>query len=103
MRETQKSISEWATKTFGTPDNLITIYNRFVEETNELDHLINDTEYLGNHQRLEITDECADCLIVLYQVAETLGIDLHQAVDEKMSINRKRKWKITGQGVGQHE
>ena len=90
--ETQASISTWATKTFGKPANLELIVDRFLEEVKELQS--------GTLE--DLTDECADCLIVLYQVAETAGFDLQDAVDEKMKINRARKWNTNGDGVGQH-
>jgi hypothetical protein len=31
-----------------------------------------------------------------------VGHDLSTAVDEKMSINRQRRWQLSGDGVGQH-
>jgi NTP pyrophosphatase (non-canonical NTP hydrolase) len=97
MRETQKSISTWGIKTFGMPTNPKKIVERFVEEVIELDTKSSKPSHVE-----EIIDECADCLVVLYQVATAYGFDLHEAVNIKMKINRVRKWKTSGEGVGQH-
>lgn len=92
MDETQKTISEWATTTFGKPADAEIIVDRFLEEVDELQSgAIED-----------LPNECADCLIVLYQVAETMGFDLQTAVNSKMQTNRARKWDTRGDGVGQH-
>ena len=90
--ETQVSISAWATATFGKPANLELIIDRFLEEVDELQ----------SGAATDLADECADCLVVLYQVAETAGFDLHDAVDKKMVKNRNRRWNTKGDGVGQH-
>lgn len=97
MNETQKTISEWATQTFGVPENLDPIVDRFLEE---VDELASSTASVLTLEELQ--SECADCLIVLYQVAQTGGFDLHEAVNNKMQINRSRKWDTKGDGVGQH-
>ncbi|MNY00493.1 hypothetical protein D3C86_1329890 [compost metagenome] len=41
-------------------------------------------------------------VIVLSQIAERLGLDLGEAIDRKMAINRSRKWVTAGDGTGQH-
>lgn len=94
MIENQKTISEWAEKTFGHPTRERSI-NRMLEEVTEL--AVCDREDFN-----KVSDECADILITLYQVANTFGFDLHVCVDHKMEINRARKWKIAGDGTGQH-
>lgn len=96
--ETQVSITEWAIKTFGRPEYPTTIIDRFTAEVNELE----DTAYSDSEEETNLKDECADCLIVLYQVASALGFDLHDAVDEKMQTNRARRWHVKGDGTGQH-
>jgi NTP pyrophosphatase (non-canonical NTP hydrolase) len=98
MIENQKTISEWATKTFGYPTAERSI-KRMLEEVDELKKVdVNDYR----HSFDEVSNECADVLITLYQVANTFGFDLHVCVDHKMSINRNRKWKIAGDGTGRH-
>jgi NTP pyrophosphatase (non-canonical NTP hydrolase) len=96
--ETQQTISEWANKVFGYPTAERSI-KRMLEEVEELKKV--DIED-HNHSFNEVSNECADILITLYQVANTFGFDLHACVDHKMQINRARKWKIAGDGTGQH-
>lgn len=98
MVENQKTISEWANSTFGPVTDYRAV-RRMVEEVQELVEVcecndINDMDKVSN--------ECADILVTLYQVANTFGFDLHACVDHKMQINRARKWKIAGDGTGQH-
>jgi hypothetical protein len=95
--ETQQTISEWAVKTFGYATRERSI-DRMVEEVEELKEVnVNGVEAFD-----EVSNECADILIILYQVADTFGFNLHACVDHKMEINRSRKWKIAGDGTGQH-
>lgn len=98
MIENQKTISEWANSTFGYPTKERSI-DRMLDEVDELKKL--DT-LDGKYRFNEVSNECADILITLYQVANTFGFDLHACVDHKMEINRHRKWKIAGDGTGQH-
>ena len=97
MIEDQHSISTWANKTFGYPTRQRSI-NRMMEEVIELGKIKQSDENNFN----KVSDECADILITLYQVASVYGFDLHECVDPKMQINRNRKWKIAGDGTGQH-
>jgi NTP pyrophosphatase (non-canonical NTP hydrolase) len=99
MVETQKSISEWGVKTFGYPTRARSIA-RMLDEVGELESIHVGDENIDKF--IEVSDECADILITLYQVANTFGFDLHACVDHKMQINRARKWKIAGDGTGQH-
>jgi NTP pyrophosphatase (non-canonical NTP hydrolase) len=95
MIENQKTISEWAVKTFGYPTRERSIH-RMLEEVTELS--ITDYEDFN-----KVSDECADIYITMCQVASIYGFDLHACVDHKMQINRNRKWKLAGDGTGQHE
>lgn len=97
MEESQVSIVDWARATFGKPGNYQDLALRCEEEFNELMSAVfsDDTE--------AALEECADVYIVLCQVAEALGHSLQEAVDSKMATNRARKWKVTGEGTGQHE
>lgn len=96
--ENQKSICDWAHETFGNATATTKIVDRFFEEVVELRLNAFTVPYFTQH----IQDECADCLIMLYQVAGAYGFDLQEVVDEKMKINRERKWHTTGDGTGQH-
>lgn len=103
MIETQNTISEWGIKTFGYPKSPRVIIERMLKEVQELKELV-DKECCINEATYEkIADECADIHIVMCQVMATIGFNLRSCVDHKMSINRARKWKIAGDGTGQHE
>lgn len=95
--ETQETISKWAIETFGKPQDEEIILTRFMDEVQEL-----DDKFSEGAENQAIIDECADVLIILYQVANTHGFDLHEAVNKKMQTNRARKWDTKGDGVGQH-
>ena len=98
MKEDQRSISDWAVKTFGYPTEKRSIA-RMVEEVEELKKVdLLDDKYSFD----EVSNECADIYITMCQIADTFGFDLHACVDYKMQINRNRKWKIAGDGTGQH-
>ena len=97
--ETQITISDWAISTFGHPASAKKIVERFVEEVIELDTLSAATP----PDIQKVKDECADCLIVLYQVANVYGFNLNLAVNDKMRINRNREWELRGDGTAQHK
>lgn len=100
MHETQKTISEWANKIFGIPDdNAERIMWRMLMEADELkEKLLSGEEWHSN----EVADEIADIFIVGYQCFTVLGMDAQECIDRKMKINRARKWKLNGDGTGQH-
>jgi len=99
MIENQKTISEWAEKTFGYPTRARSIA-RMLEEVEELKK-IEITDDMSSF--IKVADECADIYITMCQVASTFGLNLHVCINDKMQINRARKWKIAGDGTGQHE
>lgn len=124
MKETQKTIKQWADDTFGLPDPPPSTrkYLRLLEEVVELciaggatyqeirdivykiipvSNIYNPNEKI-NPQPDKIPSELADCEIVLRYLAEMNDIDLNDEVDIKMRINRSRKWTKTGGGCGQH-
>jgi NTP pyrophosphatase (non-canonical NTP hydrolase) len=98
MIENQKTISEWAEKTFGyvAPERSI---SRMLEEVEELKNINLSNEKSSFN---EVSNECADIFITMCQIASTWGFNLQACVDHKMQINRARKWKIAGDGTGRH-
>ena len=42
-------------------------------------------------------------MILLHRLVGFVGKDLADEVDAKMNINRNRQWRLSGDGVGQHE
>lgn len=97
--ETQKTICDWADRTFGFPKSLEVSIKRMLEEVEELKGI----DYKSSVTNLEkVADECADIYITLVRVMGTIGYDLHSCVNHKMQINRARKWKRNGDGTGKH-
>jgi len=85
MNETQKTVSQWADETFGLASSNTRVAARANEEMAELLRALttNDTDQ-------KAVEEAADVVIVLYRLAERMGMDLHSEIDRKMSINRQR-------------
>jgi len=97
--ETQKTIHAWATQTFGLLVDKGVAIQRMMQEVDELDY---SSLHANTVSPSIIANECADVLIMLYQVASAFGFDLHEQVDHKMKINRSRTWDVKGDGTGQH-
>lgn len=94
--ETQATIAAWAEETFGPVAEPARLAERAMLEMEEL------REALSCGSKEDSAHEMADILILLYRAAEETDIDLHQAVNEKMAINRARKWRAAGDGTGSH-
>jgi hypothetical protein len=90
-RESIASIATWCDETFG-PAGAHRIANRAKEELKEL---LDETP--GDEWTDKARIEAADVVIILLR---TPGI--WEAIEEKMAINRKRKWRLTGDGCGYH-
>lgn len=106
MKENQETITKWQSETFGET-TAWAAFTRMQKEYWELRDMLHamdgraerDGDMPDEHA---VGMECADVLITLYRVAESVGIDLAKMVDEKMRINRARKWVVDGTGNGQH-
>ena len=96
--ETQKTVSDWATNTFGYPKSTEVAIQRMLVECKELEDKLES----GAATHEDIADEIADIVICGYQVMNTLGFNMNACVDFKMDINRHRKWKLNGDGTGSH-
>ena len=105
--ETQRSISDWARATFG-PTRAQAVADRMKLEHQELIDALDalskeDDPITSERLRKAAIVECADLYIMLVQVVDILGErDLFKVVDEKMVINRKRRWGRGAHGHGQH-
>lgn len=130
-KETSISIALWAEETFGPATAFSTVI-RAQKEMNELIELLADnsphmkallavqhciTQHMENHaaqtkknlpsglgDELKVMTEVADVVIVLARIQRFLQASclMEEAVDFKMDINRKRVWKLDGNGHGQH-
>jgi len=77
------SIAEWGNATF-SKDTVRARIHGVVE------HLSDEVEELRKDPTS--AEEMADVFILLAQLAHESDVDLYQAVQDKMKINRKRKW-----------
>ncbi len=91
MNETIESVAKWADETFGptTPKQAL------IRALSEIDEL------LGSHQAadLNLVEEAADVCITLYRYIYLVD---PCAIEKKMAVNRARKWKLNGDGTGNH-
>ena len=94
--ESQQSVAAWGEEAFGPVSDARALVDRAMTEMAEL------REAVGNGETDESAAEAADVVILLYRLAATQGFDLAHAVDDKMRINRARRWRPAGDGTGQH-
>jgi len=114
--ETQESVGEWRRSVFG-PAPWGKVLGRMVLEVAELATLAGcpaaalDLELAAKDlmangtggPRPEVAEELADVLVVLYGVATEAGVSFSEALGAKMEVNRARRWKVEGPGLGRHE
>lgn len=96
LAEWIKEITEWQDRTFteATPLSAATHLQREVRE------LIFDLAS-GNPKSMRF--EIVDCFLLIIGVAHLSGVDLEEALEKKMTINKARKWgKPDAQGVVEH-
>jgi NTP pyrophosphatase (non-canonical NTP hydrolase) len=94
--ENQETIAAWRLETFGKT-TLFATFKRARKEWRELQDRID-----AHAKTTDLAAEVADIVIVLYAFLEIMGLDLHEAIDRKMAINRSREWVLNGDGTGQH-
>ncbi len=94
--EDQHSVTAWGEETFGPAPSPAVLVARAALEMRELQEAVeqNDSEAVGQ--------ELADVLIILYRVATIHNLDINTIVDQKMRINRARRWLRKGDGTGRH-
>lgn len=98
MHETQRTISDWAVKTFGNSKSVEIVIKRMLKECYELQELLDSKKWTEE----QLADELADIFICGYRAFDALGFKANACIDHKMQINRARKWKMNGDGTGQH-
>jgi NTP pyrophosphatase (non-canonical NTP hydrolase) len=94
--EDQISITAWGEETFGPATGPDVLVARALVEMDELLEVVRAGDLAA------AALETADVFILLYRVASLCGFDVQDAVDRKMQINRKRRWRRTGDGTGSH-
>lgn len=96
MNETQQTMTAWGDETFG-PTPPAAIARRMRHEVQEL---LDGFDALGDLQpedvpaeaRAALGEECGDIYIMLCQIAQKLGTDLPTVANQKMAVNRERRW-----------
>jgi NTP pyrophosphatase (non-canonical NTP hydrolase) len=97
QHETQQSISQWANDTFGP---LTTNVRAAVRANEEMAELLR--ELAMDDTSPKAAAEIADVFIVLYRLADRMGVDVQAEIDRKMAINRDRQWVRDGSGHAYH-
>jgi len=91
VRELQAEIAEWADKL--NPDRTaLSLIAKMLEEVGEL--IASD--------RQDDPLELADVLILALDLAHIKNIDVADAVQRKMRVNRTRNWRIADNGAMSH-
>jgi len=96
-QETFASIVDWQNQTFG-PMTVNRGFERACEEYCELIEEFGRPTEERDYRKMAL--EAADVIIVLSGFMAACG--QWNAVDQKMAINRQRKWKTNGDGTGYH-
>lgn len=91
VKDMQTSISDWANKVFPDRTAASTLSKLVLKEIPEL--LTGD---------LSEPEEYADVVILVMDLATLMGVDIEEAVKNKMEINRNRKWGVDEYGLYQH-
>jgi len=89
IQKLQRDIKQWSDDTFGLGRTGRPIAHHLKKEIDEVIDAIDNSGY--NRVKFEI----ADCFILLLDVASHEGISVGEILDaseEKMEINKKRKW-----------
>jgi NTP pyrophosphatase (non-canonical NTP hydrolase) len=96
-KQQYKMITEWQDKIFTKATQLSCVFH-LIEEVEELRRDIEN----GHNSHEEI----ADCFLLLFGVCNKAGMkyeDIVKAINEKMIINRTRKWgKVNEKGYVKH-
>lgn len=123
--EDEMTIGSWAVENFGRP-NILAVLRRMCDENLEaieacvvsneatrtmfkamragLNHLdgykLPDDELF--RRTPQIAEEVADCQIVACHAGRVMNVSVKSFVDEKMIVNRRRRWRQNTDGTGQH-
>jgi predicted HAD superfamily Cof-like phosphohydrolase len=96
-----QEIQSWARETFPAQmENPRRIMSHLHEEQDELDAAFN--LWMADHDATKIAGEIADCLMLLYVLADATGVDVGQCLYDKHQINLARTWADSGKGHDKH-
>lgn len=91
----QRYVGQWTDKTFTSHYEYDRTTDRYVPNPRgPIHHLLEEArELVEAYERGEpIEKECADITILALAIAHLSGFDLGAAVEDKMHVNRQRKW-----------
>lgn len=92
----QMEIGEWALNTFGDGQRNTGLMNHLLKEIAELDERVAS----GG----DLSEEAADCLMLLFDLAHRNDFDLLEETLLKLDINKAREWgEIDENGVVEHK
>ena len=92
----QQEVTGWANELFPNRDIHGCVHKLTAEEFPEFLMAVSENDMIG------AKGEIADVLFMLFDIASFLGIDVEQAVREKLEINKRRKWEKTEAGTYKH-
>jgi NTP pyrophosphatase (non-canonical NTP hydrolase) len=110
MLAIQKAIGEWSDEQFGKDESrFFGMYNHLVQEMGELRMEVASLEMQGGAEKMLRKDrgvyaagEIADCIMLLLDMANKLGVDMEKAVLTKLETNKQRTWTLSSDGVPTH-
>jgi NTP pyrophosphatase (non-canonical NTP hydrolase) len=101
-KKTFERVTKWQRETFPQATALSKCHH-LIEEVRELQE---ECEKSKGETSIELTEELADCFILLLGIADSAGFeyqDLGLLINCKMTINEQRKWgKADENGVVKH-
>lgn len=90
-----EEIVQWQKETFGQATALSKMHHLGQEFKELIDALLDEDHLIDTSKRRATRMEFADCFILLIGAAASDGMtydDIHKSIEEKMRINRNRKW-----------
>jgi len=93
MKKQAIEIQKWCVETFGEVIDWDLYISRIIEELQELRTSISEGD------RINEAEEFSDVFILLLRAVIERGIDIETAIDDKMVINKNRKWSSVD-GIG---
>lgn len=99
LNDLQRRVGEWGEATFPTATNA-SIIRHLYDELDELDRAFS----ADGDRAMQVSEEAADCLLILLYVAHRWGFSLIESAEVKMIVNRARTWNTaTEAGYVKHD
>lgn len=95
LKELQDYVRAFATERGFDDETVEQKFVLLVEEVGELAkavRMVANIKFAGDTARTEIEDELADVQLLLFNIANKLGVDMPTAIENKEVKNRTRSW-----------